>query len=76
VANFDWNRWPTCPGIRTARLRFLFLAAKIWRHAGRTGLSYADHYEEKGVFNRLMARLRAISPRGRSFSPVIQAALA
>ena len=62
--------------LATARLRFLFVAAKIWRHAGRTGLSYADHYEEKGIFNRLMARLRAISPRGRSFGPVIRAALA
>jgi len=30
-----------------ARLRFLFVAAKIWRHAGRTGVSYSDHYEEK-----------------------------
>src|ERR1039457_4711055 len=28
----------------TARLRFLFLAAKIWRHAGRVGVSYSDHY--------------------------------
>ena len=24
----------------TARLRVLFLAAKIWRHAGRVGVSY------------------------------------
>jgi len=26
----------------TARLRFLFLAAKIWRHGGRVGVSYSD----------------------------------
>jgi len=26
--------------LQTARLRFLFLAAKIWRHAGRVGVSY------------------------------------
>ena len=26
--------------LATARLRFLFVAAKIWRHAGRTGISY------------------------------------
>lgn len=26
--------------LATARLRFLFLAAKIWRHAGRVGVSY------------------------------------
>jgi hypothetical protein len=48
----------------TARLRFLFVAAKIWRHAGRTGVSYSDHDEEKGVFERLMDRLRRIKPRG------------
>ena len=29
--------------LATARLRFLFLAAKIWCHAGRTGVSYSDH---------------------------------
>jgi hypothetical protein len=62
--------------LATARLRFLFVAAKIWRHAGRSGISYADHYEEKGVFNRLMTRLRAISLRGGSFRPVIHAAFA
>ena len=44
--------------LATARLRFLLVAAKIWRHAGRTGVSYSDHYEEKGVFDRLMDRLR------------------
>jgi hypothetical protein len=32
--------------LATARLRFLFLAAKIWRHAGRVGVSYSDHYAE------------------------------
>jgi hypothetical protein len=40
--------------LATARLRFLFLAAKIWRHAGRVGVSYSDHYEEKSIFDRLM----------------------
>jgi len=62
--------------LATARLRFLFVAAKIWRHAGRTGISYGDHYEEKGVFNRLMVRLRSIGPRGGSFKPVIASAFA
>ena len=37
--------------LATARLRFLFLAAKIWRHAGRVGVSYSDHYQEKGIFS-------------------------
>jgi hypothetical protein len=48
----------------TSRLRFLFLAARIWRHAGRTGVSCSDHYEEKGVFAQLMDRPRRIAPRG------------
>jgi hypothetical protein len=47
--------------LATARLRFLFLAAKIWRHAGRVGVSYSDHYEDKGIFDRLMQRLRSIA---------------
>jgi hypothetical protein len=49
--------------LATARLRFLFVAAKIWRHAGRTGVSYSDHYEEKGVFERLMDRLERLCAR-------------
>jgi hypothetical protein len=61
--------------LATARLRFLFIAAKIWRHAGRTGVSFSDHYEEKGLFRRLMERLRAINPRGDSFVPVVEGAL-
>ena len=55
--------------LATARLRFLFVAAKIWRHAGRTGISYSDQYKEKGLFER---RLRAIAPPGWSFAPVVE----
>jgi Transposase DDE domain group 1 len=61
--------------LATSRLRFLFVAAKIWRHAGRTGVSYSDSYEEKGVFERLMDRLRRITPRGQGYAPVMQPAL-
>jgi len=61
--------------LATSRLRFLFVAAKIWRHAGRTGVSYSDHYEEKGVFERLMTRLRRIVPEGAGYAPVIHPAL-
>jgi hypothetical protein len=61
--------------LATARLRFLFVAAKIWRHAGRTGVSYSDHYEEKGVFERLLDRLRKIAPRGAGYAPVMLPAL-
>jgi hypothetical protein len=61
--------------LATSRLRFLFVAARIWRHAGRTGVSYSDHYAEKGVFERLMDRLRRIAPRGESYQPVMVPAL-
>ena len=60
--------------LATARLRFLFVAAKVWRHAGRTGVSYSDHYEERGLFQRLMDRLRTIAVRGPGFAPVVAAA--
>jgi len=61
--------------LATARLRFLFVAAKIWRHAGRTGVSYSDHYEEQGVLERLMNRLRQIELGGQGYAPVMQPAL-
>src|SRR2546422_984040 len=54
-----------------ARLRFLFLAAKIWRHAGRVGVSYSDQYAERGLFQRLMDRLRNIVPAKSDFGPVL-----
>jgi len=61
--------------LATARLRFLFLAAKIWRHAGKVGVSYSDHYAEQGIFRRLMDRLRAIAIDGPRFRPVLATAL-
>ncbi len=61
--------------LATARLRFLFLAAKIWRHAGRVGVSYSDHYAEQGLFRRLMDRLTAIATVGGRFTPVVATAL-
>lgn len=61
--------------LATARLRFLFLAAKIWRHAGRIGVSYSDHYAEKGLFRRLMDRLRAIAVGEHGFVPVLDTVL-
>ena len=61
--------------LSTTRLRFLFLAAKIWCHAGRVGVSYSDHYEEKGIFQRLMGRLRSITDGVNGFAPVIPTAL-
>src|SRR6266404_4148940 len=58
-----------------ARLRFLFLAAKVWRHAGRVGVSYRDQYAERGLFQRLMERLRSIAPGETTFHPVLATAL-
>jgi hypothetical protein len=51
------------------------LAAKIWRHAGRVGVSYSDHYEDQGLFHRLMHRVRAIAPGGDVYLPVLQTVL-
>ena len=56
--------------LATARLRFLFLAAKFWKHNGQVGISYSDHYQEKGLFQRLMQRLRSIAESEGTFSPV------
>jgi len=53
------------------RLRFLFLAAKIWCHAGRVGVSDSDHHEEKGSIQWLMDRLRSITNGGNGFAPVV-----
>jgi hypothetical protein len=60
--------------LATARLRFLFIAAKIWCHSGRTGVSFSRHYKEKGLFSRLMERLRKITLSGNKFIPVIESA--
>ena len=61
--------------LATSRLRFLFLAAKVWRHAGRVGVSYRDHYAEQGIFQRAMERLRAIMVGPKGYVPVLGAAL-
>jgi DDE family transposase len=61
--------------LATARLRFLFLAAKIVRHAGTVLVRYSDHYAEQGTMSRLMDRLRSIVPNGNRFSPVLATAL-
>jgi hypothetical protein len=61
--------------LATSRLRFLFLAAKIWRHGGRVGISYSDHYAEQGIFQRLMERLRAIGVGPKGYVPVLAVAL-
>ena len=57
--------------LATARLKFLFLAARIWRHAGRVGVSYSDHYADRPLFERLMTRLRSVATNENGFAPVI-----
>ena len=57
--------------LTTARLRFLFVAAKIWKHSGRVGISYSDQYAERGLFQRLMKRLREIATGPAAFLPVL-----
>ena len=61
--------------LATARLRFLFLAARIWKHSGRVGISYSDQYQEKGLFQRLMGRLRGIASGSENFLPVLATSL-
>ena len=58
--------WRHC--VATARLRFLFVAA-IWRHAGRTGVSYSD---QEGLFE-----LKCAAGDGdrESFAPVVEGTL-
>ncbi len=58
--------------LATARLKFLFVAAKIWRHAGRTGISFSADYAEQPIVQRLMDRLRRVTPR---FAPVLRTAM-
>jgi hypothetical protein len=58
--------------LATARLTFLFVAAKIWRHAGRTGVSYSAAFSEQPIVQRLMDRLRRVTPR---FAPVLKFAM-
>jgi hypothetical protein len=39
------------------------------------GVSYSDHYAEKGLWQRLMDRLRSVAEHNHAFSPVIALAL-
>jgi hypothetical protein len=63
------------PTLATARLKFLFLAERIWSHAGRVGVSYSSHYADQPVFERLMTRLRSVVENTNGFAPVIAIAL-
>jgi hypothetical protein len=61
--------------LATTRLKFLFLAMRIWRHAGRVGVSYSDHYTARPCFERLMNRLRSVSTNENVLAPAIAGAL-
>jgi hypothetical protein len=47
--------------------------ARIWRHAGKVGVS--DHYQEKGAFQQLMDRLRKVVREPDGSAPVLNASL-
>jgi len=51
----------------TARVKYLFIAAKIVKHAGRGRIRYGREYEEQGRFHTLMGRLGSIRLRGSRF---------
>ena len=57
--------------LATTRLKFLFLEARIWRHSGRVGVSYSDHYADKTLLQRMMNRLRSVATTEKGFAPVI-----
>jgi hypothetical protein len=61
--------------LATARLRFLFVAARLWCHAGRVGISYSDQYEDQPLLTQLMQRLGNIRLRDGTAAPVIEQAL-
>jgi len=60
----------------TARFAFFcFVAAKIWRHAGRVGISYSDQYPERGLFPATDGSLAQHRFRVRGeFQPVLASA--
>jgi hypothetical protein len=61
--------------LATSRLRFLFVAAKIWRHGRAHRSELQRSLRREGVFERLMDRLRRIAPRGQGYAPVMVPAL-
>ena len=44
-------------------------------HGGQVGVRYSDHYQEQGIFQRLMERLRTIAGGASGFAPVVTGAL-
>jgi len=68
AAKLDQLRHTT---LATTRLRFLFLGAKIWRHAGRVGISFSDHYPDQTLLQRLIGRLQSIVPKTGGFAAVL-----
>lgn len=51
--------------LATARLYFLFLAARIWRHFWRVGVSYSDHYQKKTSLPAVHGASARSNPRAR-----------
>jgi len=53
--------------LSTARLKYVFIAAKVIRHARRGRIRYSREYEEQSRFNALMDRLGSICSAGGKF---------
>ncbi len=80
---YNFNRWLMLFNVEegevykrtmlsTARLKYIFLAAKIISHSGRTRICYSDHYQYKEKFHALMHRLRQVRRQGERFLPVFK----
>lgn len=57
--------------LATTRRRLFFLGAKIWRHAGRVGVSFSNHYARQPLLNRLIDGLRSVVPKAGRFGAVL-----
>lgn len=54
--------------LRTSRLRWVFIAAKLVLHEGRRWIRLSQTFVEKELFQELMARLRSIQKIGGSYT--------
>ena len=54
--------------LRTSRLRWVFIAAKLVLHEGRRWIRLSQTFVEKALFQELMERLRSIQKIGGSYT--------
>ena len=53
--------------LATARLRFFVRGGQDLAACRTGGVRYSDHYQDQGLFHRLMVRVRGIAPGGDGF---------